>query len=216
MKKKAISLDQIKAFKFIKELETELNLPKKFFICLLRNDDWSFIIKIHTLIDVAITKAVIETLGKPEIEDSIERLNLNTKLGFAKKLNLLEKDSLLFVQKLSEMRNQFAHNISDVGVEILEFLNSSKKEKRDGFLKAFRWGNTKAEEIIVKEEDRTLQNLLKILAFNFADELPKIAIWTGSLLVLRETHHKITMSKFEKEKIEIDHKMSELINTLLG
>ena len=52
----------------INELENDTGVKEGFFISLLKEDDWSFIIKIHALYEAAITSLILNKLGQPTLE----------------------------------------------------------------------------------------------------------------------------------------------------
>jgi hypothetical protein len=62
---------------FLTDLESELGIASAFFNSLLDEDDWSFVIKLHSLIEAAATHLLVVTLDKPELESIISRLELS-------------------------------------------------------------------------------------------------------------------------------------------
>src|SRR5205807_8135781 len=80
----------------VHELENQLGLPSEFCNRLLGEDDWSFVIRIHALLEAAITHLLIETLREPRLRPLFSRMELSNfvagKVAFAEKLELLDKD----------------------------------------------------------------------------------------------------------------------------
>lgn len=79
---------------FLTPLESELGLPKAFFRGLLDENDWSFVIKLHSLIESAATRLLVVALGKPELEEIISRIELSGKTT----------GKLAFFQKFKSLR----------------------------------------------------------------------------------------------------------------
>jgi hypothetical protein len=110
----------------VRRLESDLGLRDQFFEDLLKEDDWSFIIKLHALVDAAIAHLLAETAGRPELLDVFSRLPLggrNGKLAFAEALDCLDEQDRLFIQVLSEIRNKFAHDVRDAGASLTEHVD---------------------------------------------------------------------------------------------
>ena len=55
-------------FSDVSDFESRLNLPKDFYRGLLKEDDWSFIIKVSALFEAATTHLLVVRFGTPEIE----------------------------------------------------------------------------------------------------------------------------------------------------
>lgn len=103
--------------KGILELQEKLNLPKDFFKNLLQEDDWSFIIKLHALIEAACGSLLLYHFDEPGLKTIISRLELSNKttgkIAFLKELELLGDNNRRFVSSLSEWRNNFVHNVQN-------------------------------------------------------------------------------------------------------
>jgi hypothetical protein len=94
----------------IGRLESDCGLPEGFCVNLLQEDDWSFVIKMHSLLETAVSQLLTNALGRNELADIFAALEMsNTKTGkiaFASALGLLPKQHLDFIRSLSELRNQ--------------------------------------------------------------------------------------------------------------
>lgn len=115
----------------LNQLEKELGLKKDFIVNLLKEDDWSYIIKLHALIEAAVTQLLIQILEKPELEKRFARLELSNltigKLAFLKDLNLLDDYYVKFIIQLSEIRNNFVHDVKRVECSLKEYFRYSPK-----------------------------------------------------------------------------------------
>jgi hypothetical protein len=214
------SWEDIPQFAFISELEAQLGLPQGFCHALLEEDDWSFIIKLHSLVEAAVTQLVVETIGLPELHSIFSRLDLSGtssgKMAFVKELSLLTDDERRFIAKLSEVRNDLVHNISNVSADLHKYYLDLSESDRKGFDKAFRWGHKTTSSIAVEvsEGEYSVEGLMHkaaCLTLDFAKELDcpleKVAIWTGSIILLRQIHFNTGTAIFRRKKVamELEH-----------
>src|SRR6266852_4096201 len=96
----------------LRNLEHDLGIPPGFCLKLRQDDDWSFVIKLHALIECAAAEQLTRTLRRKELADTFSRLalsNLKTgKLALIKALNLLPSAHIQFIRNFSELRNALA------------------------------------------------------------------------------------------------------------
>src|SRR2546430_2744737 len=121
----AIPRDPILA---IQQLEKDLSLPKGFYRRLVKEDDWSFVIKLHSLIEAALSALITEALGEKRLSEPISRLSVSGRCGkltFVKVLNLLPPHVQKFIEKLSEIRNQYVHRIGNVLTSLVDHVTNS-------------------------------------------------------------------------------------------
>jgi hypothetical protein len=63
-------------FRDIAAFEERLGLPKKFYVRLLEENDWSFVIKLNALFEAVCSHALSARLNAPELIDQFARLEL--------------------------------------------------------------------------------------------------------------------------------------------
>src|SRR5437660_10922429 len=101
----------------LSSLEKLLGLPSGFFLLLLKEDDWSFIIKTHALVESGMTR-LLEVATTPTIPAAfVETLALtgrHSKLELLQLLDCLDPADAKFVRGLSEIRNLLVHNVTHV------------------------------------------------------------------------------------------------------
>jgi hypothetical protein len=61
------------------------------------------------------------------------------KLAFADSLGLINRDTKRFIRTLSELRNMFVHDVSNVNIDLTQFFEQLPEDRRKGFEKAFSW-----------------------------------------------------------------------------
>lgn len=155
----------------VRQLLSDIGISQDLFLGLNQDDDWSFIIKLHALLEIAISHLLAERLGK-QLNDIFTNLDMNNKnygkMKFVKELSLMEKETLLFIDLLGEMRNAFAHDIRMTSGGIKQYLLQLKGDakKRDRYNKWMQlWMSDKYSEEVVLELIRflTLSQAMKVL-----------------------------------------------------
>lgn len=115
----------------VQELERTLGLPVNFYTNLKNEDDWSFIVKLHSLFEATVSELVVSALGKGELSEIVSYLELSNKrtgkMAFVKALDLMEEDFRRYISSLSELRNEFAHNVSNVSLSLKEYVQRPNK-----------------------------------------------------------------------------------------
>jgi hypothetical protein len=121
----------------VEKLEAKLGTPKGLFINLLHEDDWSFVIKMHALIDACLTHLIVNRLNNTALVDLIARLEFadarTGKLRFGDRLNLFNKEELTFLRRFSEIRNLLAHDVNQVSFTFASYYASLDKNQRKSF-----------------------------------------------------------------------------------
>jgi len=116
----------------ITELEENSGLKNGFFQSLVAEDDWSFIIKIHALYEAAVTNLITERIGEKSLEPFFSRLELGDKsrgkLRLAKDLGLLDEDERKFIHALSEIRNDFVHDVRNTNANLEAYFDGLSKD----------------------------------------------------------------------------------------
>lgn len=156
--------DSVEAF------EEKLSLPKGFYEDLVKEDDWSFIIKISALFEAACAHALAVRLNAKELEGNFAHLEqANPKYGkiaLLKNLGVLFPDQAKFLERLAALRNQVVHNVSNVGVTFKDLIEEMDNNQKKAFI---GWvGHGVVEESEIKGK--------KITRAQFVLGAPKIAL----------------------------------------
>lgn len=155
----------------VRQLLSDIGLSRDFLLGLDQDDDWSFIIKLHALLEIAISHLLAERLGQ-QLNDIFTHLDMHNKnygkIKFVKELSLMEKETLLFIDLLGEMRNTFVHDIRMTSGGIKQYLLQLKSDakKKDRYNKWIQlWNSDKFSEEAVLELIRflTLSQVMKVL-----------------------------------------------------
>jgi hypothetical protein len=178
----------------VDDFEERLGLPKGFYTHLLKEDDWSFVIKISALIEAACTHILSYKFRHPELEDNFSYLEQgNRKVGrvaLLKKSDALYDDQAKVLFSLAELRNSLAHNVKNTHFNFDKHIESLDKNQKNKFVNEFGSGvkdEIKVGEVVVKKTTFVLEN-------------PKLAIWLTC-------HEIIACLYIEIEKTDIAKKL---------
>jgi hypothetical protein len=110
------------------DFEEHLGLAPGFLVGVAAEDDWSFVIKTHAMIEAAVSQMLAEACGKPEWLGVFSRLSLGDttsgKLAFVKAIDWLHEPDRRFIRKLSEIRNDLVHNVSQTKFSLESYVQT--------------------------------------------------------------------------------------------
>jgi hypothetical protein len=93
----------------IQRLEQCLALRAGFLAELETGDDWSYVVRTHTLIESALTERLLSAIGRTELDAVLHGLELGThhrgKLAFVRALRLLGDADIRFIRFFDELRS---------------------------------------------------------------------------------------------------------------
>ena len=117
------------------EMDAAVGLPRGFLVRLLDEDDWSFVVKIHAVLEAAVSQLLGEALGDPRLRHALEYLPMGEsktgKLALAASLDLISTQEKKFIKTVSELRNRLAHGIRDIGFTFeAELKHQDKNQKK--------------------------------------------------------------------------------------
>jgi hypothetical protein len=166
------AFDRIRAI--FRGFEAELALPAGFLDALLAEDDWSFVIKAHALVEAAVAHVLAASLD-PRFRPIFERFELSNvdtgKLAFAEAAGLLEPGERKFVQKFSELRNSLVHDVRRVAFAFDAHLKALDKNQRRAFASSVAYFVGDDE----KKQDEYRQFVLN---------QPKLGLWAATANLL--------------------------------
>ena len=202
----------------ISDYENKVGVPEGFFYDLQNENDWSFIIKLHALIESACTQLLTFHFNDDELKDIFSRLELSNKttgkVAFLKKCNLLGEEYRRYICSLSELRNQLVHNIDNCNYSLTDMINKFSESELKTFAINFSPYETlmrSVKPIFQKEdmqdyhkeikEQSEITNIIKRAKKN-----PKFHIFIGAYNLLI---HLIDMHGFSdfKQSLKIDKYM---------
>jgi hypothetical protein len=160
------------------EFEKRLGLPGDFFTTLIAEDDWSFVVKTHALVEACLTHAICAVLRRPELQTVVAHLdtanNQSGKLAFAKALGLLSQTHRRYIVTLSQLRNELVHNVQSTSFTFENYWNNLTADRHLQICAALALDD---EPLRTPE-----QNELKLISF--VNECPKLGIGYATAIVL--------------------------------
>lgn len=126
----------IPLFADLEKLETAIGLPPKFIEALTEEDDWSFVIKSHAIIEAAIGQ-MLALQFDPRLSDIVHRMPLSgdrfSKISVIKKLELLDSPSIAVIQRIGQIRNRLVHDVKHLSFNIESYFRSLDVKDRKQF-----------------------------------------------------------------------------------
>ena len=160
---------------------------------LLTDDDWSFIIKSHSLIESLVTELIVTKIDENKLKSVIERIPLHdgivSKISISKTYNLIPSDQIKFLKKISEIRNNIVHKFENLNFTFETYLSNLDKNQKKSWKNSLVWNGM---------NDEFKKNIEKI-----AFVLPKTAVWLSISAFVNFSLLEINNLKGDK-KIDIE------------
>jgi len=113
----------------IESLSETLGLHPRFLHDLAEEaDDWSFIVKLHAVIEAAVNELMATKLDKP-VADVIERLNVSFRIDILQASGAISRDDAQRMQTLGKLRNKLAHRVEHTNFELIALVDTDGKRK---------------------------------------------------------------------------------------
>jgi hypothetical protein len=156
------------------EMLGELESKFEFLQAVLDEDDWSFTIKLHALIEAVSTQLIINNINDERLRAMVERLPLSgdeiSKLRIAKDLSLYSKGQRAFIRRLSGIRNDIVHNVAKLDFTFSQYVAELDSSAKRAWQDALCWFH---EEKDVSEYWRKASL-----------EQPKLAVWMSAFMLV--------------------------------
>ena len=177
----------------------------RFLTNLLEDDDWSFIIKSHSLIESLTTELIIARINQEILKPVIERMPLHgeivSKINVAKSFDLIPNQQRKFVQKISEIRNNIVHKFENINFTLDEYVSGLDKNQKKNWRKTLIW----------EKMDNGIKQGIEKTIF----ETPKVALWLALSTFVNDSVQKTTLFKgYETINSESEKTVVQLIKDL--
>ncbi|MFT5715864.1 MAG: hypothetical protein ACI9T7_000037 [Oleiphilaceae bacterium] len=173
----------------INELEISLGVDIGFFQSLLKEDDWSFVIKLHALLEAATGHLLVEHFDDERLVDVIAHLEMSNqrtgKVALLKSMGLISSDYKRFIVSLSELRNSLVHEIRNVNFSFKEMVSKYSDKEFQNFMKRFG--------LFLSPDKLNEKMNIEIVKTD-----PKLLIFSSSVAVLTLIHHSKKTSYYER------------------
>jgi hypothetical protein len=218
------SLNLDKTPDIVRDIETALNVPDGFFLSLVTENDWSFIIKMHALMESALTFLLSQTLTisvKDFSEETFDEKALSRllawmelsgkrvgKVALAESLGLVLDYQRVFLNRLSELRNEVIHSVENVSFDFPTYVGSLDPNQKRNFIDAFGFavGSTDAIKAIMNTD---------LSREDFVIRRTKFAIWLSALACLSEIAYCVRTFKTEQRIATFEQQMAKMFENLL-
>lgn len=171
---------------------------------ILSENDWMLIIKLHATMEAALNSTLLLQFGAPELKKTISKLDTSNtatgKVAFAKALKILEPQSAVFIQKLSELRNLCVHDIKNFNFDLIGYLSELEEVKRNELL------NIVAKEI---KPDFELAGA-RMTAKDLVKVHPRLSLVVATMNVLMQLHFHHEKLIHRDLKSEVCRKKAQL------
>jgi len=171
----------------LEEFEKQLGLPSDFFHALLDEGDWSFVIKLHAVIEAATSHLLAATLGRDDLLGIFSYLALGDqktgKIAFGRALNVLSTSDRRFITSLSKIRNELVHDIRNASFSLKEYVAGMDSNQ----LRQMAEVTLAADEVPTRPPE----------AVQTFRDAPKRQLWTRAMhMVLSAYEHKTAAEEF--------------------
>ena len=180
-------------FKAAEAVARDVGLQPGFLLRVRDEDDWSFVIKVHALIEAATTNLLAHHLDDPRLGNHLRALTLagrHAKLELAKSLSLVGDEDIVFARWLGELRNSLVHDISKVSFGFDGYITKIPRSKVDEFVRAVGPAFVPETEI----------NGKRVTGRELVLENPKVAVWLCGIGYLGAVHLGKAHSELDKLK----------------
>ena len=156
-----------------KWLQDNVGISRSLLDSLDADDDWTFVIKMHGILEAALNHLLLVRLDNPTLARTISRLETSNartgKLAFIKAYGLLKDNACLFVQTLSEIRNRAVHDVKNFDLKLRNYLASLDSQQ----LK--KWKTAMGSWIVGTPSE---------LLLNFSVSHPRQAIFNCCMMII--------------------------------
>lgn len=131
---------------------------------------------------------LLATTCGDKLLDVFTRLSLRTKLRFARPLEVLDDDELVFVEKLADIRNIFAHDVRQAGTTLAVYVSGLDANQLNSLKDAIGPG---VDPFLIA--DKTVPEL------TFVRENPKLCLWLKALFVISFIYQRKDLTRRKRE-----------------
>lgn len=116
----------------------------KFLSALSSNDDWTFIIKSHALIETVVTQLLITISGDDNYSKLYQRMSISQKIELSRDLNLCTNQEYKFLKYYSQLRNKIVHKVEYLDFNFESYIKSLNKSEFKKFIDAMEIDDQKS------------------------------------------------------------------------
>jgi len=190
----------------IKDFEKDFGIPEGYFSSFLKDDDWSFIIKIHALLEAVASQLLANATGDIRLQKVFDRLELSNKdtgkMAFLKALELLTKKQKAYIILISNIRNDVVHDIKNMNFNFMNYIANMDDNQKASFIDRIIYFDATDKQRIVWRD--------------FTLSKPRESIYLATFYLIIQVHSKlkniILEREYAAETIQSVKEMFEKIN----
>jgi hypothetical protein len=191
----------------IAEIEFDLGLKPGFFTDLKKDEDWSFLIKAHTLMESVCSHLLSSYFSNTKFKEIFSSLEMSDtkkgKIAFLKAAGLINKEEARFISGLSKLRNETVHRIEGINFKFSAYIAKLDKNQRNSFVDNFGYAYITEDNL----GNRTLKDREIIISD------PKESIWRGVADILANIKRLGDTHWIEEQNIKARLKKYEMMKS---
>ena len=172
-------------------MEVHLDLPEGFILELLKGaDDWTFILRLHALVESALEYLIVANLARPELDTWVIRHNIGGrtgKLALASALGVVDDADRGMVEGLADIRNRFAHRVQMTATTFGDYWAELPVSERT---KLTRW--------IVRAYGYATSGPLDEAAANAWQTSPRLVLWVACRALIERAYEVRRSARHEQ------------------
>ena len=167
-----------------------VGISRKLLASLDDDDDWTFVIKMHGILEAVLNHLLLSQFNNPALTDIISKLETNNertgKIAFINACDLLPENARGFIRLFSQLRNRAVHDVKNFDLNLADYLAALDGNKKKNWKTALTsWMVSKPSE---QFRDRTLC-------------APRDAIYNCCMMILIRSHGKHSEAQAQRERI---------------
>ena len=171
-------------------LKESVGLSRKLLMSLDRDDDWTFVIRMHAILEAALNHLLIGQFDNPGLDPVMAALDTSSdrtgKIAFIKAYDLLQASARTFIRRFSELRNLVVRDVRNSDLNLAEYFQSLEKERQKSWKIALTsW--------MIFEPSEEVRNL--------AIRIPRVAIYNCCMMIILRCYEDRTEPKAQRERI---------------
>lgn len=156
---------------------------------LLEPNDWSFVVKIHALLESIVCSLLASHLDKPNLEAVFaENVPMRARIGMLKKLGLTDKRERKMIRALGELRNQLVHNARQTDFTFAAYFTDTQRSATFGETFGMEWPDP------IPGTNPPVSRNDYVVAY------PKPAVWVSVMGIMVKTVSEKARSAFETQR----------------
>jgi hypothetical protein len=171
-------------------LKESVGLPRKLLVSLDKDDDWTFVVKMHAILESALNHLLLSQFDNPALAQIVSTLDISNdrtgKIAFIKAFDLLHTSARSFIRRFSELRNLAVHEVKNASLNLVEYFQSLESERQKSWKIALTsW--------MIFEPSQEVRDL--------ALRIPREAIFNCCMMIILRCYEQNTDAKAQRERI---------------